>query len=135
MYVAPTGGEHAKDRWMDRSVRAAKLAECWKQLDVLESLLRGPFFCGEALSLADFSVYPTILFFTFYMPRVFGWREDAVFHARPRLADWFHEMGAVAATAKVRDELLATVYAKERSGILTEIIAETKDPTYKWVYP
>jgi len=40
-YVAPPGGKHCTDRYIGRAERAAKLAECWKQLDVLENLLKG----------------------------------------------------------------------------------------------
>ena len=50
-------------RWIERSVRAALLKECWEQLDNLEDLLRGPFFAGARPSLADLTVWPTIVVF------------------------------------------------------------------------
>ena len=136
MYVAPPGGKHCTDRWIGRAERAAKLAECWKQLDVLESLMRGPYFCGARQSLADLAVYPTMVFFAFYPQRVFGWAEDALWHGRPKLRAWYETaMPAHAAARRVHDELLETLHAKAASGILDEIVEETRDPAFKWVYP
>ena len=36
---------------------------------------------------------------------------------------------------RVHDELLQTLHAKAASGILDEIVEETRDPAFKWVYP
>ncbi len=144
-------------RWIERSVRAALLKECWEQLDNLEDLLRGPFFAGARPSLADLTVWPTIVVFVFLAPRVYAWEPTAVFHNRPKLRQWFEkemkgESSAVtrrdgdAATASLRravqrsisrveDELVRSLQMKESSGMLEEIIAETRDCTYKWIYP
>uniref|UniRef100_A0A7S4B4K9 GST C-terminal domain-containing protein n=2 Tax=Chrysotila carterae TaxID=13221 RepID=A0A7S4B4K9_CHRCT len=136
MYVPPPGACASASRWVERSVRAAKLAECWKQLDNLENLLLGPFFCGAMMSLADFAVFPTIVFMEFYMPRVFAWSESALFHDRPRLCAWYTvHMSSLPAASRVRDELVDSMLAKEATGLLKAIIAETKDETYKWKYP
>ena len=59
---------------IDGPTRAAKVAELWKQLGVLEGLLVGPYAAGEALSEADFALWPTLSCFCAVMlPRVFGW--------------------------------------------------------------
>ena len=135
-YVAPPGSAHAKTRWIGRPERAAKLAECWKQLDVLESLLRAPFFCGASPSLADLTIYPTVVFFVFFAPRVFDWEDGAVFHGRPKLAAWFeHTMPTLSPhVLRVRTELEAAQRAKGRA-VLDEIRQEATDPSFKWVYP
>ena len=61
---------------------------CWKQLDVLESLMLGAYVCGDQLTLADMTLFPTLVFFLFFTPRVFGWAADAVFYKRPKLRRW-----------------------------------------------
>ena len=95
--------------------------------------------------------------FVFLAPRVYAWEPTAVFHNRPKLRQWFEkemkgESSAVtrrdgdAATASLRravqrsisrveDELVRSLQMKESSGMLEEIIAETRDCTYKWIYP
>jgi len=134
MYVPPPHSKHVTTRWIDRPTRAAKLRECWKQLDVLESLCRGPFFCGDDVSLADLTVFPTVIFFLFFTPRVFGWEDGAVFHGRPRLKYWFEEgMIALPAARRVHDEVTTALLKKE--PYLEEIREEAKDSQYKWVYP
>ncbi len=123
-------------RWIDRPTRAAKLRECWTQLDNLEGLIRGDYFVGPALSLADLTVFPTMCYFCFYTSVVFSWRRGAVFHRRPKLRAWCERMiTKIPAARRVRDELLKCMQEKERSGALAAIIEETKDSRYKWVYP
>ena len=134
--AAPPRPQH---RWIQRSARAAKLAECWKQLDVLEGMLRGPYFVGEQLSLADLAVHPTVTFFVFYAPRTFGWRESAVWHGRPRLEAWYYGamLRSVPATKVVTAELEASMLAKVAAGALEPIredVAKDREGL-KWVYP
>lgn len=135
-YVPPPASVHATSRWIGKAERAAKLAECWKQLDVLEALLHGPFFCGGGVTLCDLAVYPTIVFFHFFAPRVYDWHPTAVFHGRPKLARWFDEwmpsLGPY--VSQVREELERAQQAKG-PAILDEIRAETVDASFKWVYP
>ena len=57
----------------DRATRAAKLAEIWKQLLWLEAQCRGPYLAGAAVSLADFTWFPTAVFMRFMLPLVFEW--------------------------------------------------------------
>ena len=77
-----------------------------------------------------------MVFFSFYPARVFAWAEHAIFHDRPKLRHWYEvHMPAHAAARRVRDELMETLHAKEKSGILDEIVEETRDVAFKWVYP
>ena len=57
---------------IDAPNRAAKVAEIAKQLDVLEDLVVGPYCAGDGLSQADLALFPTFIFFTELLPRVFG---------------------------------------------------------------
>jgi len=135
MYVPPPSSSFATTRWQSRAERAARLADCWKQLDILDGLVVAPFFTGPRMSLADMAVFPTLVFFCFLTPRVFGWEEGAVFHARSKLREWYTHMQSFDAAQRVRDEVLAGLASKEASGALNDIIAETRDTTHKWVYP
>ena len=134
MYLGPqaTQGSPA-GRVIDRPTRAAKLAEIWKQLDVLEGLLRSPFFCGGQMTLADLTVYPTFVFFRFMLPHVFRWPD--VFHGRPKLRQWVADMEQDPHVRTVQVQLQATLDAKAAAGWFEAIIAETRDPAYKWQYP
>jgi len=130
----PPPGSGAK-RELDAPTRAAKLAEVWHQLDLLEKLVKEPFAAGEALSLADLALFPTFVYFDFYLPRVFA--SDA-WHGRPKLAAWFKRLKAFPAFARVVSEMEPALLAKEKSGDLEVIVAQTKAPeaaTLKWRYP
>jgi len=141
-YVPPrltSAGAAPQPRWIDRTERAAKLKECWEQLDVLEGLLRGPYFCGGQLTLADCAIHPTMTFFVFFAPRTFGWSEGAVWHERPRLHAWYYDsmLEGVPGVREVTEELDASVRAKEESGMLVPIRKDVAKDTegLKWVYP
>merc|ERR1719424_944998 len=60
---------------IDAESRASKVGEIAKQLDVLEGLFKGPYCAGEDITEADLALYPTFLFFTFMLPKVFGWEK------------------------------------------------------------
>lgn len=131
MYLPPTGR-----RLVARGERAAKLRELLKQLHILESLLEGPFFCGEQQTLADLAVFPTLVFCRFLLPRAFGWSEAEVFGGRPKLRTWYEgAMGSQPAARRVRDELLDGLRAKEATGVLAAIRKETQDGRFQWRFP
>ena len=46
---------------MDAAVRAENIKELAKQLDVLETYIRGPYVVGEQLTSADMSILPTLV--------------------------------------------------------------------------
>ena len=126
----------ARARRSFRATRAAKLREIWKQLQWLEEQVRGPYLAGAALTLADFTWYPTAVFMYFMLPRVFDW--PRVFEERehfPKLAEWFGRLSQDEAFARVRDDIVEHFEAAERAGQFDSIKDETKDPGYKWRYP
>ena len=125
--MAPPDGKFATSR-IGR-VSAAKLAECWKQCDVLEAMLRGPFFCGARLSLADLAVYPTFVFFLARSASSAGPGTGGPSCARGT-ARWPRRTRPAGARRAA-----GTLHAKVASGILDEIIAETRDERFKWRYP
>merc|ERR1712187_107362 len=87
-------GFHGEARGMDIKTRAAKVLEIWKQLTWLNDQVEGPYLCGEKVSLADFTWYPTTIFMEFMFPRVFGWPdifrdEEGAF---PKIAKWWKKL-------------------------------------------
>ena len=71
---------------IDAQSRSSKLAELNKQLDVLEALIVEPFAAGEALTEADFTLWPTLgVFFPVMLPLVFGWKDPMDDALRPKV--------------------------------------------------
>lgn len=134
MYVPPPLEGVIQPRSMGRAERAAKLREVNKQLDQLEQLAArqgGPWLCGKCISLADLTLYPSICFYNFYLPKVFKWPDT--FHGRPCLQAWLAFMGDhCQGASRVREELEEALAGK---GVDENIIKETEDTNYKWVYP
>ena len=88
----------------------------------------GPWLCGSTVSLADLTLFPTFVYFCFYLPEVFKWPD--VFHNRPTLRAWYTSMPKkLEAAARVQADLQATLVADQR------IVQETSDTEYKWIYP
>jgi len=125
------------ERAMDRATRAAKLAEIWKQLNWLEEQCVGPYLTGSAVTLADFTWMPTIVFMEFMLPRVFGWSD--IFNdgsqGFPKLAAWYKEIRSHSAVAKCHQDIWDFWVKKEIEGQFDAIRAELKDPAFKWKYP
>ena len=123
---------------IDAPARAAKLAELWKQLGVLEGLVRGPFAAGESLTEADFALWPTLSsFLPFMLPKVFGWGNvmDDADHL-PRLKAWHAAVGALPAAQRVREEVLGALKGWEESGRFEPILAQVAaNPDLKWRFP
>ncbi len=79
---------------MDAPSRAAGLAALAAELGVLEGLLSGgPHAVGDALTPADASLYPTLLFCDRILPSQFGW--EGLWEKRPRLGAHFRHMSGV----------------------------------------
>ena len=135
--TANQGAMYKSVELIDAESRVGKLAELNKQLDVLESLIVGPFAAGNALSEADMTLWPTLgVFFTFMLPRVFGWAHPLQHEARPKLKAWFAAVGALPAAKKVQDEILASLRGWEDSGKFVPIQQQMEaNPSLKWKYP
>merc|ERR1712113_815885 len=106
MYLAPVVTKFcAKERVMKRDVRAAKLAEIWKQLNWLEGNIspdENGMVDGQ-LTLADLTWFPTLVFMDYMLPRVFSWpdilKDPTHF---PQLCSWYN--------ARRRNTVFGSVY-------------------------
>lgn len=134
-------GWHGAARGMDLKTRAAKLEEVWKQLNFLNESIKGPYICGDKVTLADFTWFPTLIFMEYMLPKVFGWPD--VFRDTsgplPKLATWFPKIAEEEAFAKVRQQIWE--YWEEMDGqgqfkpILEEIEAVPESEGLKFKYP
>ena len=104
-YISPVQGCLYKA--MGAGDRAAQLADLARQLSVLEPVVLGPRVCGDAPSLADAALFPTLVFCTDILPAVYGWED--VFASRPKLGAHFEAMAA--------DPVGARVIAEMRDGL------------------
>mmetsp|Transcript_106070 Transcript_106070/g.208050 ORF Transcript_106070/g.208050 Transcript_106070/m.208050 type:complete len:268 (-) Transcript_106070:46-849(-) len=132
-------GWHGEARGMDLKTRAAKFAEIWKQLNFLNENIVGPYICGDAITLADMTWYPTTIFMEFMLPRVYGWPN--VFKETegplPTLAKWWTVVSEQPAFKTVRQQIWEFWEEMEGKGqfkpILEEIAADTEG--FKFKYP
>ncbi|KAL3932875.1 MAG: hypothetical protein SGPRY_000524, partial [Prymnesium sp.] len=97
---------------IDPPSRAAKLRELDKQLDVLESLIKGPYAAGTSLTEADFALFPTLACFMSYLPpALFDWpnpMDDE--KRRPKLKAWLEHVGMLPAAQKVKAEIMDVLH-------------------------
>ena len=129
MYL-PTQGR----RKIEPKERESKLAELWKQLEVLDRLIVGPYCCGKEICLADFTIFPTLVYCEYFLPTVFGWTSEAVFHEKPALRKWYLEaMHQLDYAMRVKAELLETIRLKPVDDI--KHLVKTSQATHKWKYP
>ncbi|KAL3763775.1 hypothetical protein ACHAW5_000348 [Stephanodiscus triporus] len=127
-------------RGLSPEMRAAKLADVWRQLDVLESHCTcDPYLSGSTLSLADVTLLPTAFYVVYYGPRSFGWEDDAVWTGRPKLRGWYYdamlELHEEARTivGGMREALDGSADVRAR---IDSIRRQTEDhPRHKWIYP
>jgi len=124
---------------IDGPSRAAKFAEIWKQLGVIEALLddKGPYACGAALTEADLTLWPTLSSFLAVMLPVYGWvnpMDDA--DNFPKVKRWHDAIALLPAAQKVKSEVDAALEgwkeAKKFDPILEQI---KKHPELKWKWP
>lgn len=124
---------------MDLKTRAAKVAEIWQQLTWLNDHMKAPYMCGDAVSLADFTWYPTTIFMEFMLPRVFEWpdifnKEGGPF---PKIYAWWQMLTAKKEFADVRNDIYGILAEMEGGGHFKHIIDEVKADTtgLKFKYP
>ena len=122
---------------MDTQTRAAKIAEIWKQLNWLEQNIKGPFLAGNAVSLADFTWFPTLTFMEFMLPRVFGWTDithDAINFKK--IGAWYaHVQASYPAFAACRNAIFGHWEKMEAAGQFVAIVDEVASSDFKWRYP
>lgn len=70
------------------TMRSAAIADLKKQLHIIESHVdeAGPYLCGAEVSLADATLFPTMIFMQVMLPKFLAkdekWDQAAVFGAR-----------------------------------------------------
>jgi glutathione S-transferase len=118
-------GHHGAARGMDLKTRAAKIAEIWKQMTWVNENIVGPYLCGDSLTLADLTWFPTTIFMEFMLPRVFGWpdifRDGQTF---PALSSWWLKISEETAFKQVRETIYNYWVEMEKTGQFKHIIDE-----------
>jgi glutathione S-transferase len=103
---------------MEADARAAGLSALAAELDVLEGLLSadGPRVVGgNSLTLADASLFPTLIFCAEILPKHFGWAD--LWATRSKLGAYYkHVTGADPAGVKVFEEMKGGLAAWEADG-------------------
>jgi glutathione S-transferase len=136
---APDDGEGDRHRGLSPGMRAAKLADVWRQLDVLEGHCScDPYLSGPYLTLADVTLLPTAFCVSYYGPRTFGWDDGAVWAGRPKLRRWYHTMldaheEARDVVAEMEEELDGSEDVRVRIGSIRRQVED--HPHCKWIYP
>uniref|UniRef100_A0A0G4I7Z5 GST C-terminal domain-containing protein n=1 Tax=Chromera velia CCMP2878 TaxID=1169474 RepID=A0A0G4I7Z5_9ALVE len=146
-------------RVMGLEERALKLKDLDLQLSVLDEIAsrgEGPYLCGEQLSLADLTLFPTFCYINFLLPRVFDWPDP--FYRSPFLGRWFRFLSSLGPQSetesegksspspflRVREELeteLGKGQKKRDCDMIRAALSRQKhesgqtEQTLKWVYP
>jgi glutathione S-transferase len=130
-------GWHGAVRGMDLKRRADKIAEIWKQMKWMNENTVGPYLCGDSLTLADMTWFPTTIFMEFMLPRVFGWpdifRDGQTF---PAISSWWLKISEEPAFKLVREQIYTYWEAMEAKGqfkfIIDEIAADKDGLKFKY---
>lgn len=113
--------------------KRAALKDLLRQIENLEALLRsfdesfpnarkGGYLCGNEISLADATIYPTYVFWEFMMPRFFD-----VPVPGNLLKEWFQQLSSSdESAASVREEIEVALRGWEASGRWLPILEELK---------
>lgn len=129
MYKAP--GTPYSIYGMDR---LAALSEFRRQLTGIDAavtafesrfphLPHGPFLCGDAISLADATLFPTAVFAMYMLPQFFQWKESNVLG--PRLMRWYqHLSDHVPVAQRIKGEILPVLEGWKAKGRWDPIVAE-----------
>eukprot|EP00638_Chattonella_subsalsa_P000110 CAMPEP_0117754686 /NCGR_PEP_ID=MMETSP0947-20121206/12968_1 /TAXON_ID=44440 /ORGANISM="Chattonella subsalsa, Strain CCMP2191" /LENGTH=373 /DNA_ID=CAMNT_0005573805 /DNA_START=141 /DNA_END=1262 /DNA_ORIENTATION=- len=131
MYIQPIQGcmYKATPPFSMFSTRSDALAELKKQLTVLESMVseEGPYLCGEELSLADATIFPTAVFMVFMLPK-FDFAPTDIFG--PKLQKWWDHMTTKEEVAmKIHTEMLEPLNAWEANGRWDNILGAGRRDT------
>jgi len=139
LYISPVQGVMYKAAGTPFSIygtnRSEGLKELKKQLFLIENLLTtfeeyhpelsyGRYLCGDEISLADATLYPTIVFCVFMLPQFFGW--DISDFLGPRLHQWWSFMSSeeVTSALEVRKEIEIALNGWKDNGRFNPIMME-----------
>ena len=98
----------------DRQLLDTKLAEIKQRLDQLEAMLAaGPYACGDAFTLADCSLIPTMFFAVLMLPMLDG---PACPGERPKLRAWWAKVQERPTVQKVLGEQQQALRERQAQG-------------------
>lgn len=112
--------------------RKAALAELKRQLLGIETMLSAiddirpksaNFLCGE-LSIADVTLFPTIVFCDFMLPQFFNCPRNEFLG--PQLQSWFSYFSQLSEAKDTKDEMINALEAWKLSGRFDPIVQEMK---------
>ena len=131
LYMAPIQGCMYKPM-PSPGQRAVQLYQINFQLNVLEEMVVGPFFCGKEISFADSALFPTFVFYTWILPRYFGW--GSVFTERPKLNAWWGAVSRDPEAARVIEEMVGGLEGWEANDRWqkTGVNEHVQDGNYDW---
>ena len=139
MYLSPVQGSMYKIPGSIYSTygqdRTLALAELKKQLFGIEDIvatfdakypsLAGNFLSGQEISLADVSLYPTVIFCMYMLPQFFGWDKADILG--PKLMKWWNFMSNEVEDARiVRNEIESALDVWKSNGRWNPILEEMK---------
>lgn len=117
--------------------RRAALSELKKQLLIIESSIemfhersgtcssKGPFLCGSEISLADATLFPTMVFCDFMLPQFFNTPREEF--TGKILSDWFDHMSMnVPAGMVIKEEIVGALDGWKNNGRWAPILEELK---------
>ena len=130
---------HGPERGMSLEDRAAKFAELWKQLCLLEGSVRdgGGYLAGPEVTLSDMTWHPTAVFMEHMLPK-FGWPD--IFGPGspfPKLSSWYRRCLRYPAFAETRGEILEYWEEMGAKGQFEPILKEIEEAPacLKFKYP
>lgn len=142
IYISPIQGCMYKAPGTSFSIfgkdRRAALDELLRQLHGIEQTItkfyelypqyhQGDFLCGDKISLADATLFPTMVFFNFMLPKFFGDKVKEDFMSCKVLNKWFEFMSSsVASTMAVRKDIEKALQEWESNGRFLPIMEEMK---------
>lgn len=129
MYRAPGSvfSTHGTDRKAALKDLKNQLTNIELQVDTFRKLrpqsASGPFLCGREISVADVTLFPTLIFCTFMLPQFFGWQEGEFMG--PHLSVWYKHMSEKEPLGQeVHAEMLVALDGWKKAGRFDAIMKE-----------
>eukprot|EP00741_Cyanophora_paradoxa_P017301 tig00020961_g16711.t1 len=91
---------------MPAEKREESFAAIETYLDQIEACVGGTrFLAGDRLTTADLALYPTFVYYHFILFRYWGWTEERLLGARPKLRAWWAAVNEDPVVQRVRGEM------------------------------
>jgi len=136
-YISNIQGCMYKSKFKFVGTRLEAIHEIHRQFSIIEKLIEsysqqnpsiqvGPYLCGKEISLADVSIFPTLVFTQFMLPTFFGFKNGGFESCcSSRMASYYQFMTKENSIGKrIADEILTTLKEWEASGRWIPILEE-----------